>query len=52
MSDKGPHDKKCTSRERTLSIGHLDRTSGFKHEHYGHREVAAANHAVEGQRHE
>jgi len=52
MSDKEPHDKKRISPKRALSIGHLDRTGGFKHEHYSHRDVAAANHALEGQRHE
>lgn len=51
MSKEYPHGKKSTSRKRVLSFRDLDRTGGFKHEHYSHRDVAAAMDAVEGQTH-
>ena len=44
--------KKGDSQSRSLSLDHLDRTSGFSHEHYSQRDVVAANHAKEGADHE
>lgn len=52
IANKDLHQQKGVSHRRVLSIGGLDRTHGFKHEHYSRGDVAAAMGAVEGQSHE
>lgn len=51
MTKYGRNRQKSTSK-RVLSQKHLDRTAGYRWEHYGRKDVYAANAATRGQDHE
>lgn len=51
MTRFGSRDNKSKQYRKLSDLSKLDRSDGGKHEHYGWRDVAAANHAQEGQEH-